>query len=282
MRVGSTDGTNNLVEADAQTGFDRLLGTHASLAPGRLNTGRDVIDGQLDLSYENWRWRFGLRDRDNVGSAQGIASALDPRGSSRNQSLSSDLSYNNEHIAPDWAMSAQLSALHYSERSDLFLFPAGANLGGVFTDGMIGNPYKWERHHRLGATATYSGWLKHRVRLGLGMHSAELYKIRETRNMNIDFTPIGAGSLSDVIDVSDTWPFIRPHSRQVRYAYAQDEWQLVPDWTLTAGLRHDRYSDFGDTTNPRLALVWDAAYNLTAKFMAGSAFRPPLSPRCSR
>lgn len=204
MRVGSTDGTNNLVEADAQTGFDRLLGTHASLAPGRLNTGRDVIDGQLDLSYENWRWRFGLRDRDNVGSAQGIASALDPRGSSRNQSLSSDLSYNNEHIAPDWAMSAQLSALHYSERSDLFLFPAGANLGGVFTDGMIGNPYKWERHHRLGATATYSGWLKHRVRLGLGMHSAELYKIRETRNMNIDFTPIGAGSLSDVIDVSDT------------------------------------------------------------------------------
>ena len=275
VRIGSTDGANNLVEADAQTGWDQLIGTHASLAPGRLNTGRDVLDGQLDLSYEHWRWRFGLRDRDNVGSAQGIASALDPRGSSRNQSLSSDLSYDNEHFAADWAVSAQLSALHYSERSDLFLFPAGAALGGLFTDGMIGNPYKWERHHRLGATATYSGWQSHRIRLGLGGHWAELYKIKETRNMNIDFTPIGTGSLADVIDVSDAWPFIRPHSRQVRYAYAQDEWQLVPDWTLTAGVRHDHYSDFGGTTNPRLALVWDAAYNLTAKLMAGSAFRPP-------
>lgn len=50
---------------------------------------------------------------------------------------------------------------------------------------------------------------------------------------------------------------------------------MAPDWTLTAGVRHDRYSDFGDTTNPRLALVWEAAYNVTAKLMHGRAFRAP-------
>ena len=50
---------------------------------------------------------------------------------------------------------------------------------------------------------------------------------------------------------------------------------LPSDWYLTAGVRHDQYSDFGGTTNPRLALVWDTAYNLTSKLLYGQAFRPP-------
>jgi iron complex outermembrane receptor protein len=61
----------------------------------------------------------------------------------------------------------------------------------------------------------------------------------------------------------------------VDYAFAQDEWRLPPDWTLTAGLRHDRYSDVGTTTNPRLALVWDAAADWTLKLLYGEAFRAP-------
>jgi outer membrane receptor protein involved in Fe transport len=44
---------------------------------------------------------------------------------------------------------------------------------------------------------------------------------------------------------------------------------------MTAGVRHDRYSDFGDTTNPRLALVWDASLDVTAKLLYGRAFRAP-------
>ena len=66
-----------------------------------------------------------------------------------------------------------------------------------------------------------------------------------------------------------------PHDRRVNYVYAQDEWNFTQDWYLTAGVRHDQYSDFGSTTNPRLALVWDTAYNLTSKLLYGQAFRPP-------
>jgi iron complex outermembrane receptor protein len=40
-------------------------------------------------------------------------------------------------------------------------------------------------------------------------------------------------------------------------------------------VRHDHYSDFGGTTNPRVALVWDASLNLTAKLLYGQAFRAP-------
>lgn len=275
LRVGSTVGARSTIEADAQTGLDRLTGTHASLAPGPVNNGRDSIDAALDLSHGNWRWRLNMQDRDRIGTGAGIASALDPVGTNRSQRLTSDLSYDNNTWVPNWAFNAQLSSVHYSERSDLVLFPPGATLGGTFTDGMIGNPYKWERHDRLQGTATYSGWQQHRMRLGLGAEFADLYKVKESKNFNPGFTPIGTGSRADVVDVSDTAPFLRPHSRQLHYVYAQDEWSMSRDWTLTAGLRHDRYSDFGNTTNPRLALVWDAAYNVTAKLMGGTAFRAP-------
>lgn len=50
----------------------------------------------------------------------------------------------------------------------------------------------------------------------------------------------------------------------------------MPDWTLTAGVRYDDYSDFGNTVNPRLALVWQTSYNLSTKLLYGRAFRAPV------
>ena len=41
--------------------------------------------------------------------------------------------------------------------------------------------------------------------------------------------------------------------------------RFLNDWELTAGVRYDHYSDFGDTVNPRLALVWSTTRNLTTK-----------------
>ena len=55
----------------------------------------------------------------------------------------------------------------------------------------------------------------------------------------------------------------------------QDEWQLAPDWELTAGVRYDHYSDFGATLNPRAALVWQTSPRLTSKILYGRAFRAP-------
>jgi iron complex outermembrane receptor protein len=69
--------------------------------------------------------------------------------------------------------------------------------------------------------------------------------------------------------------YLAPHKRRLNYAYVQDEWSFARDWTLTGGVRHDKYSDFGGTTNPRLALVWEARHDLTTKLLYGTAFRAP-------
>ncbi|MDI1260421.1 TonB-dependent receptor [Aquabacterium sp.] len=277
LRIGQTEGARRIVQADGQTGLDALFGTQASRAPGPINNGRDSVDGALDLGLDKWRFRVAYKERDDIGTGTGVASALDPQGQIYSQTITSDLTYENRNIAEDWAANLQLSFMHYTELTDLTLFPAGTTFAGAtaFSDGVIGNPAKWERHGRLGGSATYTGFKMHRIRLGLGAEREEVYKTRETKNFHADFSIIGSGSRADLVDVSATEPFMQPQGRTKRYLYAQDEWNLGKDWTLTAGVRNDHYSDFGSTTNPRLALVWEAAYNVTTKLLYGTAFRAP-------
>jgi len=64
--------------------------------------------------------------------------------------------------------------------------------------------------------------------------------------------------------------------REIFYFSLQDEWNFSPDWALTTGVRYDDYSDFGNTTNPRIALVWQTSYTLSTKLLYGRAFRAPV------
>jgi len=269
LRVGTSDGQRRIIDADAMTVF----GT-PSLAPGPVNLGRDAIDGRIDLARDKWRLRASYQQRDNVQSGAGIASALDTKGSNFGERISTDLTYQDTNFAPDLDVTAQASYLHITEQSDLTLYPPGFP---GFSDGVIGNPYKWERHLRFNLSAAYTGLQSHKLRFGAGTQDDDLYRTRETKNFTL--VPIPGGffpaPLGAVVDVTDTAPFLRPHSRRVNHIYVQDEWAFTRDWYLTAGVRHDQYSDFGGTTNPRLALVWEAAYNLTSKLLYGRAFRPP-------
>ncbi|MGM9479773.1 TonB-dependent receptor plug domain-containing protein [Roseateles sp. NT4] len=273
LRAGHTDGARSIIDKDAaQPAVTR--------APGPLNLGYDAVDGNLELGYGAWRARLGYKLRSNVGTAAGVASALDPTGKSRSERTHADLSWTEPKLSADWGAGFQASWLRYVDTASVnyVLLPAGTTLGpgNVFTDGLIGGPNKWERQLRVSGFATYSGFSGHSLRVGLGHDDLDLYATTEYKNFNPNYSRIGMGSIGDVTDFSDTTlKFMLPQQRQVSYGYVQDEWRFQPDWVLTAGLRHDRYSDFGTTTNPRLALVWSAAYDLTAKLLYGQAFRAP-------
>jgi len=57
--------------------------------------------------------------------------------------------------------------------------------------------------------------------------------------------------------------------------YAQDEIRLGPKWTLDLGLRHDQYSTFGGTTNPRGGIIYQPFQNTALKLLYGQSFRAP-------
>lgn len=277
VRYGETNGNDAIIGADAQSRNDTLFHTHASLAPGRLNNEMKAIDAGLDLVYGQWRARLGYKKRYDMGSGAGIASALDPAGREVGERITSSLSWAEPLVTRDWGLGANLSTQQYSQEVPTWydLLPAGATFPtGTFVNGMIGAPETWERTYRLSGYADYSGLRDHRARLGVGHDDIDLYRTREFRNFSYapNGTPI---PLPAVIETTNTLPFLRPQRRKIDYLYLQDEWNLVQDWTLTAGVRHDHYSDFGGTTNPRLALVWDASFDLTAKLLYGRAFRAP-------
>lgn len=275
LRVGQTDGYRESISADAASRLDRIFGTHASRAPGALQTGHDDVDATLDLGYGKWRARAGYKLRDNLGLGAGVSYALDPVGSERSERFNADLSWIDPRFADNWGLGWSGSYLHYSEdASNYNLFPPGTTFPtGSFPNGMIGSPARWERQLRLSGYATYTGFSGHSLRLGLGHEDLDLYRVRTLKNFLL--TPGGPVPTGALSDYSDIQPHITPHRRINDYVYLQDEWSLAPDWSLTAGLRHDNFSDFGGTTNPRLALVWDAALDVTAKLLYGQAFRAP-------
>ena len=277
LRLGRTDGFKSIISADAQSARDKTFGTSASLAPGPVNVGNDAVDANIDFSLEKWRLRGGYKLRDNLGTGAGTASALDPVGRAKSERITSDLSWTDTQFAKDWGLGFAGSYLGYKQRipTDLQLSPPGSTFPtGTFPNGMIGHPDTSERQIRLSGFTTYSGFADHSIRLGLGHDDLNLYETATYKNyvLSAAGVPIPAGP---VADYSETQPFMLPQHRRVDYVYAQDEWQFARDWALTAGVRNDRYSDFGETTNPRVALVWDATLDLTAKLLYGQAFRAP-------
>ena len=188
-------------------------------------------------------------------------------------------------------MSLHLSSLYYRGEAHLNIFPPGATLpigadGNVdfvngigmtsFPDGVIGIPSVLENTYTFDLTAFYEGFSQHRVRLNSGLKYNRM-NTWEKKNFGPGVLD-GSQAVKDgaLIDVSGTTDiYIQDQSRTILFASVQDEWALMKHWQLTAGARIDHYSDFGDTVNPRLALVWETRYDLTSKAMYGRAFRPP-------
>lgn len=277
VRIGATDGIREIISADAQTARDKTFGTHASLAPGPVNNAADAFDAHFDLRLDKWRMRTGYMLRDNVGTGAGVGSALDPVGKMKAERVMADLSWTDPQVADDWGVGVMLSGLQYKQRilTDLRLAPPGTRFPtGLFPDGFIGHPDTSERQLRLSAYATYSGIAGHELRAGVGHDNLDMYQTATFKNyiFNAAGVPVPTGPVKDYSAIQ---PFLLPQLRKVDYLYVQDVWQFARDWTATAGVRHDRYSDVGGTTNPRLALVWDASVDVTAKLLYGRAFRAP-------
>ena len=284
-----TDGSDAVIASDAQSLLDLITGTAVSNAPGSVNRSSENIELRLEATFKKLRLRAGSQIRNNIGDGAGAAQALNPGNKFSSQRLNIDLTYTDEEIFNNTLVEFQASYFDTSQEveGDFILYPAGSTgpfldpsglpIFPPFPDGVIGNPEIFERHTRLGVRLENSAIDKHRISAGAGYYDGEIDKITEWKNFGINpdtELPILPGD--PLVDVSDTpYVFLTEDSRDNSYVFLQDVWLLANDWELTAGLRYDNYSDFGSTTNPRLALVWSTSYKLTTKLLYGEAFRAP-------
>jgi iron complex outermembrane receptor protein len=268
VRMSGTDGFKSTIQSDNQSRSDIAAHTAFSHAPGSVNTGKDLSDVDLELGYGDWHLRTGYKLRDDIGTAAGIGYSLDPYGKSKSERTTIDLSWSNPQVSANWGAGATASYAEYIQNTTTPYQLAPPST--TFPTGQLAAPSTWERNVRLSAYATYAGFQGHSVRVGIGHDDLNMYRVEEWRNFTYGpTTRVAYGPFYG------TAAFLSPHERTVSYLYAQDEWSLASDWTLTAGLRRDNFSDTGGTTNPRLALVWDADYNVVAKLLYGTAFRAP-------
>jgi outer membrane receptor for ferrienterochelin and colicins len=168
--------------------------------------------------------------------------------------------------------------LQYSQRrvntNPLHLLQNGYS---VYPQGMLVSANRNEQVYGIDAGVLLESWQRHRLTLGAGFQHEAISDYESERNFRFVYIP-GRGYAplpTGALQAAGAGATMGTHARNLRFIYAQDEWQLANDWQLTAGLRHDHYADFGGTTNPRAALVWEAAYNLTGKLLYGRAFRAP-------
>jgi len=260
LGAGNSDGQKGIIQKDAV------------FASGPVSEERKSLDARADLSYEAWRFRAAYQQR-KMGAGAGVAGALDPNARVTENRLYLDMNYEQTDWAPDWDVSGVVGYYDIQQKQPapgFTLFPAGVIPG--YPNGMIGNPGHSERHAHASVSAVYTGFDLHRIRIGTGLRQSDMYEFLETKNFDANFAPLPG--LTDATG-NPALVSMLPQKRNLSYAFVQDEWNFAKDWTLTAGIRHDRYSDFGSTTNPRLALVWDASYNVVVKAMHGAAFRAP-------
>jgi outer membrane receptor for ferrienterochelin and colicins len=293
MTYQKTDGdSERRIAQDLQSILDQNLGTNASLAPGSLSTEYEVLDTHLTVQTPNWHlslWHWTMDSGVGAGGAQ----ALDPEGQQQGDIFRIDMGHEFQNLPSQWQSQIRTSFFKYKERVEFFLFPPGALLpigadGNInfaqpngmvsFTDGAIGNPAGSVDDRQLEWVNLYQGIESHRFRLALGLRYLSV-DTKETKNFGpgvLDYSPLPAEMPGNLVDLNDTpYIFFEDNSRRVNYISLQDEWQLTRNLNLTAGIRYDDYSDFGHTTNPRLALIWTTSDSLVTKLMMGSAFRAP-------
>lgn len=279
------------VNNDLQSNLDDLFGTDASLAPGPLSTRYRILDTHLaitsdDVQFNLWGWLSN-----DAGVGAGATQTLDHTGKDDSKLWMADFTYRLSDRHDPWDHSLRFSHLYYDLQASFNLMPEGAILpigsdgnldfasptGSVFfPDGLLGNPGQRTEDTQFDFISIYNGWDAHRLRFAAGAKRQTL-ESRESKNYGpgiIDGTsPVVDGTLTDVSNTA--FVYLDNSARTIRYLSLQDEWQLIPDLMLTAGVRYDHYSDFGGTTNPRIALVWATDEKLTTKLLYGSAFRAP-------
>ena len=292
MEYQKGDGdSKRIIDSDLQSAFDTVFSSSASLAPGSVENDFRILDTHLNLTKENWTFRFWSWMQDDGGLGPGGAQALDPTGRQDEKQFMADIIYNNNKMFSDLDFNIRLSHIYRKEDSFFRLFPPGAVLpigadGNInfvapaglvtFTEGLFGNPILTDQQSGLELTSFYSGIKEHLVRVNLG---GKYYKedTKEFKNFGPGILDGTEGTVGGTLtDVTGTpYIFMQDQSRDLFYVSLQDEWSFTKNWELTAGIRWDHYSDFGDTVNPRVALVWETRYDLTTKLLYGEAFRPP-------
>ncbi|MBF0560262.1 MAG: TonB-dependent receptor [Nitrospirae bacterium] len=244
---------------------DALGSRPPSLAPGPLDTHYETFNSTLSVHKEKFTFNLNNAWMIDNGLGAGISNILNGGKSNvDNYSLLGSLSYKEPNLFQDFDLTSTISGSYIFTDNTYYFYPDN------FLN-RIGNPGTKELSGGFDVTGDYKRFASHKIRLFVGLTD---YTIETFQHKNYGpGVPVQGGPLVDISDMP--YVFMKDQHRLLFYSGIQDEWAFAKGWELTAGVRYDDYSDFGDAVSPRVALVWNTTADLVTKVMYGRAFRPP-------
>ena len=270
----NTNGLSDTVKEDALSSQPFIK--RFSLAPGDTDDGRDKLDLNLKLSYKDFQLNAKYMNKDTEPFV-GPQFVLTNDTEQKFNYVMGDLSYKLNL----WDKLTIKPRIYYDQYDlefaeeflpDGTLIPSDLDGDGDlerFPEGMFGRSKSTNR--RIGSEIQFDYNISDNNNLTIGFH----YKWERQDNIqfNANFDPLTGASIGSFQNLSNT-PVRRVY-RQIWAIYLQDKWDITDDLSFTMGIRHDHYSDFEGTTNPRIGIVWDFLDNATLKVLYGQAFRAP-------
>jgi len=274
-----TDGHDPFIGADFQTRLDPIFSTSVSTAPGNAEYDWKNMDVRFSIAKDHWRVHADYIGRRDVGIGLTGAGVLDAVSNGSDNRYGLDWFYQNDSFRKNWGLDVELryQNMNYTSGAGFLEFPLGfSDSDGAYPDGLINHWRSAENMMSAEVSTRYFGLDKHDIRFGVGSSWEHLYRVKHL----VNFGTAADGSMlppgGPVVDISDSpFAFAPEKTRKNYYLFSQDVVSLN-DWLeLTAGLRYEHFNDFGNTLNPRVALVWENTKKLTTKLAYGESFRAP-------
>ncbi len=255
----TTDGDKNRIESDSignsgdAEDFDRRF------------------DAQLRLSYKD----FALNSRyvtRKKGPYLGPTQAVNNDSKAMADDLFTELSYRSHLLDDTLDVTIKAYYRHFDIEARWELFPEGSVFPfGAFPNGMLAMPKSSERYYGTELLLDYKLGDNNLLTVGTSMEKKEQTDVQRITNFN----PLTNVPLGGMTNVSAWANFNQEKDRYVKALYLQNIWDVTDDLSVTLGIRHDHYSGFGGTTNPRAAVVWQFKKRWDMKLMYATAFRAP-------
>jgi iron complex outermembrane receptor protein len=189
-----------------------------------------------------------------------VGDVLDPRSTDKaTWSIASLDYYQTFSKALKWQTQLNFAYMDWGPIVGL-LWPAGVK--PLFPDGMYAHPHS--RDFRYGLD-TYLSYQPIRDLNLIAGGAAEYVTTNDDDRVSNGPDPTGVPATK----------FYDNPDRYVLAAYAQADYRFFTGLKLTAGVRYDHYNDFGGTTNPRVALVYNYQDKAWVKGLFATAFRAP-------
>ncbi|WP_340677452.1 TonB-dependent receptor [Paraglaciecola sp.] len=161
----------------------------------------------------------------------------------------------------------------HASRESLSALVAGGTPPYEQADFLFGLDFEYQSANvALDATYQFSDELK--LNLGSFFSSSDIPRAYLKSNYNLYGDEEYLGEVL-TFDTNTAQRTVLDKTRRIQSVYAQSEWQMTEQITLTAGLRLDAYNDIDNALTPRLSLVHAIDENQGYKLIYAEAYRAP-------